>query len=105
MTAQVIDTTTLSSGDGFLIVGDAESDQAGYSVSDAGDINGDGIDDFIVGASRGDDGGSAAGEAYIVFGQAGATRPTIDLTFLSALGQGFIIRGDDANDQLSYSVS
>ena len=105
MTAQVIDTTTLSSGDGFLIVGDAESDQAGYSVSDAGDINGDGIDDFIVGASRGDDGGSAAGEAYIVFGQAGATRPTIDLTFLSALGQGFIIRGDDANDQLSSSVS
>lgn len=105
MTAQVIDTTTLSSGDGFLIVGDAESDQAGYSVSDAGDINGDGIDDFIVGASRGDDGGSAAGEAYIVFGQAGATRPTIDLTFLSALGQGFIIRGDDANDRLSTSVS
>jgi Ca2+-binding RTX toxin-like protein len=105
MTAQVIDIATLTSGDGFIIIGDAANDQAGYSVSDAGDVNGDGIDDFIVGASRGADGGVGAGEVYVVFGRTGATRPDVDLTFLSAFSQGFIIRGDDANDRLSFSVS
>lgn len=105
MPAQVIETTTLSSGDGFLIIGDDEYDHAGESVSSAGDVNGDGIDDFIVGAPRGADGGASAGEAYVVFGRAGATRPDVDLTFLSALGQGFVIRGDDPVDQLGLSVS
>ena len=42
---------------GFIIQGDAAGDQAGWSVSSAGDVNGDGFDDLIVGAPYGDDGG------------------------------------------------
>src|SRR5690606_37927033 len=103
---QVLDLTNLSPADGFIIQGDAASDQLGINVSYAGDINGDGIDDIIVGATGGDDGGSNAGEAYVVFGKAGGgwgttvgARQVLDLTDLSP-ADGFIIQGDVAGDQL-----
>jgi len=84
-----VDLTGLAASDGFVIQGDAAMDQAGVSVSSAGDVNGDGIDDVIVGAPSGDDGGNYAGEAYVIFGQAGAARGTVDLTGLAA-SDGFI---------------
>jgi hypothetical protein len=34
----------------FVINGEAAGDRSGYSVSSAGDVNGDGLDDLIVGA-------------------------------------------------------
>jgi hypothetical protein len=107
---QVIDLTSLSAAQGFIIQGDAANDYAGWSVSSAGDVNGDGYDDLIVGARNGDDGGSYAGEAYVVFGSASgfgsnvSSRQVIDLTSLTA-AEGFIIQGDAAGDQAGYSVS
>ena len=44
------------------------SDEFGQSVSSAGDVNGDGYDDVIVGCSSCDGGGSNSGSAYIYFG-------------------------------------
>ena len=38
----------------------------GFSVSDAGDVNGDGIDDLIIGAP----GTLQGGASFVVFGQA-----------------------------------
>jgi len=38
---------------GFVINGVDQSDKSGTSVSGAGDVNGDGIDDIIVGAPDG----------------------------------------------------
>ena len=99
-----IDLTSFSASDGFKIIGDAAFDQAGRSVSGAGDINGDGIDDLIVGAPYGDDGNNAAGEAYVIFGRAGATRANIDLTNLTS-EEGFILQGDDVGDHAGNSVS
>ena len=54
---------------GFVLTGIDSWDYAGF-VSDAGDVNGDGIGDLIVGATGADVGGHArVGEAYVVFGR------------------------------------
>jgi hypothetical protein len=50
--------------------GEDFSDYAGISVSGAGDQNGDGYDDILVGATRDDTGASDAGAAYLVLGGA-----------------------------------
>ena len=53
-----------------IIDGQSTQDRFGYSVSSAGDFNGDGIDDVIVGAyaDENSDDESAAGRAFIFFG-------------------------------------
>jgi hypothetical protein len=103
-TRGTVDLTNLSASDGFVIQGDAAEDAAGFSVSSAGDVNGDGIDDVIIGAPFGDDGGSNSGEAYVIYGVAGTSRGTIDLTNLSA-SDGFVVQGDAAGDRAGVSVS
>ena len=58
----------LDGSNGFVINGIAAGDGAGH-VSDAGDINDDGIDDFIIGAAGADPNGlSDAGQTYVIFG-------------------------------------
>ena len=54
---------------GFRILGAAASDYSGNSVSAAGDVNGDGVDDVLVGAYGADPvpGGSGAGISYVIF--------------------------------------
>lgn len=50
------------------LVGERGGDQAGVSVAAAGDFNGDGVGDVIIGAPLHDDGGLDAGAAYVVLG-------------------------------------
>jgi len=58
---------------GFVLTGIGRNDLSGTSVSGAGDVNGDGIDDVIIGARSAHAGGVAlAGESYVVFGKAAA---------------------------------
>ncbi len=54
---------------GFVLSGITADDYSGLSVSSAGDINGDGFDDIIIGAYYGDTNGTSAGESYIVYGK------------------------------------
>lgn len=51
-----------------FFTGYAADDYFGYSVSNAGDVNGDGFDDVIVGAPQNDAAAADAGRAYIFFG-------------------------------------
>ncbi len=48
----------------------AYGDTFGCSVSDAGDVDGDGYDDLIVGAYQDDDNGLSSGSAYVYYGSA-----------------------------------
>ena len=97
--------------EGFVLKGIDPQDFAGVSVSDAGDVNGDGIDDFIIGAEHGDPNGLlSAGESYVVFGRATGFPATFELRslFPAAGGDGtagFVLKGIDVEDNSSVSVS
>ncbi len=60
--------TDLSAADASFW-GEDEYDYSGYSVACAGDVDGDGYDDFLIGAISDDDGGGAAGQTYLLFGE------------------------------------
>jgi hypothetical protein len=63
------ETIDLASGADLIIQGAAGYDYSGGSVSGAGDINDDGIDDLIIGAGNADPNGrDRAGASYVVFG-------------------------------------
>ena len=87
---------------GFRMDGAAASDDTGYSVAGACDVNGDGRDDVIVGARLADFSGNARGSSYVVFGSASPTN--VALASLSA-AQGFRIDGDPAGTSSGYSVA
>ncbi len=82
-----------------ILTGEAAFDNFGYSVSTAGDVNGDGYSDVIVGALYNQAGGNNAGRAYIYFGSAGMDN-TADIIMTGAAGEAFgnsVSRGGDIN--------
>jgi hypothetical protein len=64
------------------IVGEAAGDFAGVSVTNLGDISGDGVDDFGVGAFRESTVGTSAGAAYLLEGP--IPSGTVDLSSADA---------------------
>jgi len=49
-------------------IGETTQDTSGI-VSGAGDVNGDGYDDILIGANVNDEGGDGAGQTYLIFGK------------------------------------
>jgi hypothetical protein len=65
----VLELSSLDGSTGFVANGIDGSDRSGFSVSGAGDVNGDGLGDVIIGVLSADpDGKGEAGESYVVFG-------------------------------------
>ena len=94
----------LDGSDGFAINGVNPSDEAGTSVSAAGDINADGIDDLIIGAPLADPNGDASGASYVVFGSDQAWTTPLNLSGLNG-SNGFVLKGVSAGDGSGTSVS
>ena len=87
---------------GFAIDGEAEYDQAGGAVAGAGDVNGDGLADVLVGAPLADPSGKESGRTYVVFG-----KKDTDLVALTEVTQGkggFAIDGQQVRDYSGFSV-
>ena len=97
----------LDGTNGITLAGAVASDYSGYSVSSAGDINGDGYDDMLIGAYSADPGGiGSAGETYLVYGRSNGLPATITLTNTWLDGtNGITLAGATAGDQCGYSVS
>ena len=87
----------------ITIFGADSSDSLGFAVA-TGDVNGDGIDDILVGALLADGPGNEkpnAGEAYVIFGS-----PTLAATVDVALGeQGLTLFGAEQEDRLGASLA
>ena len=89
---------------GFVLNGEAASDDSGTSVSTAGDINGDGYSDFIVGAN--DAGNPRIGKSYVVFGKANWSGiSALNLSLIAAGSGGFVLNGEATQDAMGYSVA
>ncbi len=100
-----VDLASLDGTNGFRIDGVDAFENSGVSVSGAGDINGDGFTDLLIGADRGAPGGSyAAGETYVVFGTDQGLGATLDLASLDGTN-GFRLDGIGADDSSGRSVS
>lgn len=87
---------SLSESRAFL-VGEDRYGEAGFAVSQAGDFNGDGLDDVIVGAPYHDEASEDDGRAYIVFGDASGE---VDLSSADVIFTGY-----SGNDFAGYSVA
>ena len=94
----------LNGENGFVLNGIDRADFSGRSLSGAGDINGDGFDDLIIGAQEADPNGSYSGESYVVFGSDAGFEAALNLSELDG-SNGFVLGGIDAGDGSGVSVS
>ncbi len=90
--------------DGFRIDGAASGDLAGTAVASAGDFNGDGIDDVIVGARLA--GTNQVGAAYVIYGQRTADLQNVDLARITTTqaARGMQIIGAEQFDNTGEAV-
>ena len=94
----------LPASEGFLINGVSQDDLAGFSVAGAGDVNGDGLADVIIGAPGANATGPFSGAAYVVFGRRNAATVNLSNSALSP-SDGFLIRGAATDNQAGFSVA
>jgi len=99
-----IDLSDLNGSNGFCLDGAAAFDRSGTSVSAAGDLNGDGIGDVIIGAFEADPNGTQSGSSYVVFGGSAGFASSLQLSALDG-GNGFRLDGVAAYDYSADSVS
>ncbi len=102
----VIELSSVTSGTGgFVINGERIGDRSGFSVSSAGDVNGDGLSDLIVGAFGASIAGikTYEGKSYVVFGKNNTN--AVDLSSIAAGTGGFVINGESNGDYSGSAVS
>ncbi|QQR54988.1 FG-GAP repeat protein [Candidatus Peregrinibacteria bacterium] len=104
---QAVSLTSTSEG-GYAIqefVGEWTSDLAGASVAAAGDVDGDGYDDFLVGAPQNSDAATNAGATYLVYGPIYQTANETRIPNFPLLGGSSIVAEFSGEAESSYSGS
>jgi hypothetical protein len=90
-----VDLSALDGSNGFVLNGVSARDFSGRSVSAAGDVNDDGVDDFLIGTQLASDGNRflKTGASYVVFGASGlGASGTVELSTLDG-NNGFVLIG------------
>ena len=83
--------------------GDVAKDMAGYSVSSAGDVDGDGLDDVLIGAfTSSPQAREMAGTVYCVLGGS-KKKGTFDLSDLNGF-DGFTMYGEHSGTVLALML-
>jgi hypothetical protein len=97
--------STLNGSNGFVINGIDAYDRSGRSVSSAEDVNSDGFDDLLIGASAADTNSQYnAGSSYVVFGSSGGFSANFNLSTLNG-SNGFQINASMSITTQVISVS
>lgn len=78
---------------GFVVGGAAAGDFVGFALAGAGDVNGDGFDDILIGAyGHVGASGQSQGAAYLLFGRGDGFPPFVDLADVDGR-IGFVMEG------------
>ncbi|MEY3005214.1 MAG: hypothetical protein RLZZ491_2390, partial [Pseudomonadota bacterium] len=97
----------------YTFVGAAASERAGFSVSSAGDVDGDGLDDLIIGAHYAEGGAFRSGESYLVLSADlaaidaadGLSDGVVDLALVAGVGGSYRFEGVGSWDLAGQSVA
>lgn len=81
-------------------LGEDEGDRSGIKVAMAGDVNGDGYDDILIGADSDEEAGDTAGKAYLIFGKASGWDRDVNLSNADA---SFL--GEDQGDMAGWAIA
>src|SRR4051794_28012141 len=100
----IINLSDIDGQNGFRLNGGSAYSYVGYSVSRAGDVNGDGFDDLIIGAPGESTNGYSAGASYVVFGKATGFTNDLNLSTLDGT-DGFKLHGAAIGDFSSARVA
>ena len=98
-----LDVGNLDGTNGTVIHGGAAGDGVGHAVGAAGDVNGDGYDDLVIGAPFMGPNGVGSGQSFVVFGRPGGWERYVDVTTLDG-ANGFAIDGEAAGDRSGWSI-
>jgi len=80
-----------------VFVGESGQDRAGYSVAAAGDVNGDGQLDVLIGAPGRDVSSSSQGAAYLMYGPFSGS--------ISLANAGAVLLGDSEDEQQGWALT